>query len=111
MKLSQEKKWSTSYKYIDISLYIYVKTSFAYAEDDDIPAVRYPTDVKSAVFRSQLEASHVSDHTEELWYNKTVCLWMTIYIYGGARGVMVIVVGIGHDDTSSNPGREWLHFT
>ena len=30
---------------------------------------------------------------------------------GGARGVMVIVVGIGHDDTSSNPGQEWLHFT
>ena len=24
----------------------------------------------------------------------------------GARGVMVIVVGIQHDDTSSNPGRE-----
>ena len=23
---------------------------------------------------------------------------------GGARGVMVIVVGYGHDDTSSNPG-------
>ena len=23
---------------------------------------------------------------------------------GGARGVMVIVVGIGHVDTSSNPG-------
>ena len=30
---------------------------------------------------------------------------------GGARGVMVIVVGIGHDDTSSNPWRDWLHFT
>ena len=30
---------------------------------------------------------------------------------GGACGVMVIVVGIGHDDTSSNPGRDWLHFT
>ena len=28
-----------------------------------------------------------------------------------ARGVMVIVVGNGHDDTSSNPGRDWLHFT
>ena len=28
------------------------------------------------------------------------------YIYiGGARGVMVIVVGNGHGDTSSNPGR------
>ena len=30
---------------------------------------------------------------------------------GGARGVMVIVVGYGHGDTSSNPGRDWLHFT
>ena len=30
--------------------------------------------------------------------------------FGGACGVMVIVVGNGHDDTSSNPGRDWLHF-
>ena len=30
---------------------------------------------------------------------------------GGIRGVMVIVVENGHDDTSSNPGRDWLHFT
>ena len=30
---------------------------------------------------------------------------------GGARGVMVIVAGYGHGDTSSNPGRDWLHFT
>ena len=29
----------------------------------------------------------------------------------GARGVMVIVVGNGHGDTSSNPGRDWLYFT
>ena len=29
----------------------------------------------------------------------------------GARGVMVIVVGNGQSDTSSNPGRNWLHFT
>ena len=28
-----------------------------------------------------------------------------------ARGVMAIVVGIGHGDTSSNPRRDWLHFT
>ena len=33
------------------------------------------------------------------------------YIYYGARGVMVIVVGNGHGNTSSNPGRDWLHFT
>ena len=31
--------------------------------------------------------------------------------FGGARGVMVIVVENGHGDTSSNPGRGWLHFT
>ena len=29
----------------------------------------------------------------------------------GARGVVVIVVGNEHGDTSSNPGRDWLHFT
>ena len=33
------------------------------------------------------------------------------YTFGGARGVVVIVVGNEHGDTSSNPGREWLHFT
>ena len=26
---------------------------------------------------------------------------------GSARGVMVIVVGKGHGDTSSNSGRDW----
>ena len=31
--------------------------------------------------------------------------------YRGARGVMVIVEGNGHGDTSSIPGRDWLHFT
>ena len=29
---------------------------------------------------------------------------------GGARGVMVIVVGNGHSNSSSNPGRDLLHF-
>ena len=28
------------------------------------------------------------------------------YMFGGARGVMVIVVGNGHGDTSSNPGQD-----
>ena len=37
--------------------------------------------VKLGGFRSQLQVSYVSSHTEELWYNETVCLWMTIYIY------------------------------
>ncbi len=30
---------------------------------------------------------------------------------GGARGVIIIVVGNEHGDTSSNPGRNSLHFT
>ena len=30
----------------------------------------------------------------------------TIALFRGARGVMVIVIGIGHGDTSSNPGRD-----
>ena len=34
-----------------------------------------------------------------------------VNINGGANGVMVNVVGNGHDDTSSNPGQDWLHFT
>ena len=32
-------------------------------------------------------------------------------VLGGARGVMVIVTGYGHGDTSSIPGQDWLHFT
>ena len=35
----------------------------------------------------------------------SVCI--VIYWSGGARGVMVIVGGNGHGDTSSNPGQDW----
>ena len=47
-------------------------------------AERYDTksNVKLGGFRSQLHASYVSSHTEELWYNETVCQWMTMYING-----------------------------
>ena len=52
-----------------------------------------------------------------LYHLLYMCLgigWMEIKWYqsiGGARGVIVIVVGNGHGDTSSNPRRDWLHFT
>ena len=44
---------------------------------------RYDTksNVKLSGFQSQLQASYMSSHTEELWYNETVCLWIYIYIY------------------------------
>ena len=35
--------------------------------------------IKLGGFQYQHEVSYVSSHTEELWYNETVCLWMTIY--------------------------------
>ena len=46
-------------------------------------AERYDTQykVKLAGFRSRLQASYVSSPIDELWYNKTVYLWMTIYIW------------------------------
>ena len=37
--------------------------------------------VELGEFRSQLEASNVSSHREELWYNETANLRMKIYVY------------------------------
>ena len=38
---------------------------------------------------------------------KNFIIFIDIY----TRGVMVIVIWNGHGDSSSNPGRDWLHFT
>ena len=46
-----------------------------------------------------------------LHLNKNIIYTFHKFVYGGACGVIVIVVGNGHGDTSSNPGRDWLHFT
>ena len=32
-------------------------------------------------FRSQIDEFSVSSHTEELWFNERVCLWMTMYVF------------------------------
>ena len=42
----------------------------------------------------------------KLLLNRNITLSHIIASNGGAHGVMVIVVGNGHSDTSSNPGRE-----
>ena len=39
------------------------------------------SNVKLDGFQSHLEASYVSSHIQELRYNETLCLWMTMYIY------------------------------
>ena len=41
-----------------------------------------------------------------------MCLLVHQLVFaGGAHGVMVIVAGYGHSDSSSNPGPDWLDFT
>ena len=55
--------------------------------------------------KSEFE-SHLVPHSFGLMLH----LSKTLSKKGGARCVMVIVVGNGHGDTSSNPGRDWLHF-
>ena len=46
-----------------------------------------------------------------LWPVPTVVPCTDNWHCGGARGVVVIAIGNDHGDTSSNPGRYWLHFT
>ena len=43
---------------------------------ENVISERYDTksNVKLGGFQSQLQASYMSSHTEELWYNKTICL-------------------------------------
>ena len=45
--------------------------------------------------------------TKRRWL-RVYAIYLSIY-HGGARGVMVIVAGIGHGDTSSNPGLIAFH--
>ena len=46
-----------------------------------------------------------------MWFILTHDNYLYTIITGGACGVMVIIVENGHDDTSSNSGQGWLHFT
>ena len=47
-----------------------------------------------------------NNHTQFYAINPLLLLIVYLQYLGGARGVMVIVVGNGHGDTSSNPGRD-----
>ena len=48
------------------------------------------SNVKLGRFWSRFQASYMSSHTEELRYNETVRLWMTIYIY-------IYITSMGHE--------------
>ena len=61
-----------------------------------------------------MEASNKSKIHDKTWkqvLSNPRWYGYSYYGKGGARGIMVIVVGNGYGDTSSNPRRDWLHFT
>ena len=64
---------------------------------------------KSCFILSERSNSHKIDNLSIAFHNFTWCMMTSLN--GGAHGVMVIVAGYGHGDTSSNPGPDWLHFT
>ena len=55
--------------------------------------------IEAMLLKSQARESHYAENIPQ------------VIVTGGAGGVMVIVIGHGHSDMSSNPGRDWLHFT
>ena len=91
---------------------------FIYAEVANGWVVRYLTGVKLAVFWIQHGASHVFTPTNELWYNETICLWMTIYthilyiyiyIYIYIKERFGLVWFLCFNDTSTFIGYEGVH--
>ena len=74
--------WDHSHTHIYIYMYAY-----------DIEMVEQ-FDTKSSIkfvgFWSLLEVSRISSHIEKLRYNKTVCLWMTIYTFP-SLGLTILV--------------------
>ena len=71
------------------------------------------------MLNSQVHVSMCRSPLENILTSRTVLLmFCSSFLHGlcntgkgGARGVIVIVVGNGHGDVSSNTGRDWLHFT
>ena len=73
----------------------------------------YPFITRELLLKSLNQAKEYTNITEKeieiiLTCKKSI---LTDNRRGGARGVMVIVVGNRHGDMSSNPGWDWLHFT
>ena len=75
----------------------------------------YLTYWKDIIFRSILShysPVHLSRSGSPIYRaNKGTHVTSNNSINNNARGVVVIVTGYGHGDTSSIPGQDWLHFT
>ena len=58
----------------------------------------------------ETSVNHTLDQLNYYFFFLVAERWVIVNVSifeGGARGVMVIVVGNGHGDESSNPGRDW----
>ena len=55
---------------------------------------------------SYISVSKRDLHTYSIVYTLVLSFTLIVSKIGGARGVMIIVIGNGHGDTSSNPGRD-----
>ena len=53
------------------------------------------SNVKLGGFQSQLKASCVSNHTDVLWYNETICLYIYIYI-SSIKLIVQSSLGLSH---------------
>ena len=71
---------------------------------------REPTTLVGRSVVVRLDRDWLFDGQASLAY-ATTFLCILLLQLGGARGVMVIVTGYGHGDTSSIPGQDSLHFT
>ena len=77
-----------------------------------MPIIHKQTQNNKAIYLSMYHSLCIS-----IYLSISVCKYQSqlVHIYlsidVGANGVMVLVGGNGHGDASSNPGRDWLHFT
>ena len=78
-----------------------LEETYCHSNSNERPSANPDVKNSQGVTQQNSECKLCSDRDETVYH----------IISEGARGVMVIVVGNGHSDTSSNPGRDWLHFT
>ena len=89
--------------HLPLSLSIYIYSTSCRAASTDLPDPLSPP-----VSIVQLRESWVSSHTEELWYNETVCLWMTIYKLPQLHGVELSIKRINSCQSFKARLFEWI---
>ena len=95
--------WSNIYIYIYI--YIYIRTSYFQNSCQNKILKRLSSKNENMIQSTVLYSSIADSKLEPIVPFQRFIKLLTLF-NGGARGVIVIVVGNGHGDSSSNPGRD-----